>query len=102
MFPKGPNFQKLELPSNLNPEVMKVMINKEYRVFIIKAVIALIALIFGIIFIWKGVISESTIKFSYNDAKLEINNAWPGIVLSFISLILMLFSRLNVKITSKK
>jgi hypothetical protein len=101
MFPKGPNLQRLEFPSNSNPGVMKLLIEKEYRVFIIKAIIAFVALVFGIIFIWKGITSDSTIKFSYNTLIFEINKAWPGITLAFVSLILLLFSRLNIKISNK-
>lgn len=99
MFTKGPNFNKLELPSNLKSKAMNNLVNKEFYVFIMKFIIALIALCFGLIFIWKGITSDSIIKFSYHGALLEINKAWPGVALSFISLFLMLFSRLNIKIT---
>lgn len=66
--------------------------------FIMKFTFATIALVFGIVFIWKGIQSDSVIKFSYNGAVLELNKAYPGVTLAFISLILMLFSRLNIKI----
>jgi len=99
MFPKGPNFSKLQLPSKVNEAVMVRLIKYEFYVFILKFVVSLIALIFGIILIFKGVISDSDIKFSFNGSSLEINKAWPGITLSILSIFLMLSSRLNIKIT---
>ena len=98
MFFTGPNLKKIEFPSALDPESARILANKEFIVFILKFSIALIALVFGIILIFKGVQSESVIEFSYKGAQLKLNNALPGVVLSFISLILLLFSRLNIKI----
>ena len=98
MFPKGPNFRKLDIPSGLDPEIVKSLINKEFKVFVMKFIIAIIALIIGGIFIWQGIESDSTIKFVFKEATLELNKAYPGVTLSFISLLLMLFSRLNIKI----
>jgi len=98
MFPKGSNFRKLDIPSGLHSEIVKSLINKEFKVFVLKFIIAIIALIIGGIFIWQGIESDSTIKFAYKEATLEFNKAYPGIILSFISLLLMLFSRLNIKI----
>jgi len=98
VFPKGPNFRKLIIPSGLDTEIIKNLIAKEYKVFIMKFIIAVIALIAGGIFIWQGIESDSTIKFIFKEATLELNTAYPGITLSFISLLLMLFSRLNIKV----
>ncbi|MEE9361973.1 MAG: hypothetical protein V3U92_05185 [Cellulophaga sp.] len=64
-----------------------------------KYVIAVISLVVGCIFIYQGIESDSTIKFTYKDATLELSKALPGITLSLLSLILMLFSRLNIKIS---
>lgn len=65
MFPKGPNFRKIEFPSNTKSKVSNNLINKEFYMFIMKFSLAVIALVFGIIFIWKGIQSDSVIKFSY-------------------------------------
>lgn len=98
MFPEGPNFQKLDISSNLNPSIINNIVNKEFKVFLMKFLIAAIALIIGCIFIWNGIESDSTIKFAFNGAILELNKAYPGITLSFISLLLMLYSRINIRI----
>ena len=101
MFFKGPNFKNLEFPPDLDEETKKLLIKRETLVFKFKFMIAIIVLIAGIYFIYKGIISTSSIKLSLNNFKLEINNAWPGIVLCFISLILMLFPGSDIKVKKK-
>lgn len=98
MFFKGPNFRKLNITSGLDPKVIKNLTDKEFIVFILKFFLSLIALIGGLIFIGQGIESDSTIRLTFKEVTLELNKAYPGIALSFISLILMLFSRLNIKI----
>lgn len=97
MFAKGPNIRKLEIPANLDTNLAKSLVDKEFKVFMFKFILALLALIAGVIFIWQGIESDSTIKFAFQGATLELNKAYPGISLAFISLLLMLFSRLNIK-----
>lgn len=98
MFSKGPNLKKLQISNGLDPDIIKSLIDREYKVFIMKFVLSIIALIFGVVFIWLGIESDSTIKFTFKDVALELNKAYPGITLAFIGLLLMLFSRLNIKI----
>jgi len=99
MFPKGPDFRKLHIPQGLDSQIIKTLIDKEYKVFVMKFIIAILALIIGVVFIWQGIESaDSTIKFEFDGAKMELNKVYPGVTLSFISLLLMLFSRLNIKI----
>jgi hypothetical protein len=86
MFAKGPNIRKLEIPANLDTNLAKSLVDKEFKVFMFKFILALLALI-----------ADSTIKFAFQGATLELNKAYPGISLAFISLLLMLFSRLNIK-----
>lgn len=96
-FPTSPDFRKIDLSNGIKSKAMINLANKEFYVFIMKFSLALLALIFGCIFIWKGIESDAVIKFTYNGAVLELNKALPGITLAFISLLLMLFSRLNVR-----
>jgi hypothetical protein len=98
MFSRGPNFRKINIPSGLDSEIIKNLINKEFKVFVMKFIIAVIALVVGCVFIYHGIESDSTIKFAFKGANLELNKAYPGVILSFISLLLMLCSRQNIKI----
>ena len=99
MFPKGSNFSKLEFPSNLSEETKKRLIDKEYNVFVLKFIVSIIALGLGAFFIWEGIESQSVIVLQIgNNFKIELNKALPGISLGIFSIILMLFSRLNIKI----
>lgn len=98
MFPTGPYFRKFEIKSNLSSEVTRSLINKEFTVFILKFAISLMLVVAGFYFIYCGITSESTIKFSYNDLSLELNNVLPGVTLIIFGIVLMLFSRLNIKI----
>jgi hypothetical protein len=98
MFFKGPNFSKLSIPNGLKSKEMKSLIDKEFKVFILKFILSLIALVGGLILICQGIESDSTIKFTFRGLTLELNKVFPGLTLSFISLILMLFSRINIKI----
>lgn len=97
MFSKGPRMGKLDIDPNIDPALAKSLVNKEFAVFIMKFIISAVALLFGCYFIWLGIESDSIIRFSFGELELELNKALPGITLAFISLILMLFSRINVK-----
>lgn len=98
MFSNGPRMSKLDIDPNIDPAVAKSIVNKEFAVFVMKFIISAVALLFGCYFIWLGIESNSIIKFSFGELKLELNKALPGITLAFISLILMLFSRISIKV----
>jgi hypothetical protein len=98
MFSKGPNFRKLNTDSDMDPNILKTIINKEFIVFILKFTISLTAIIFGGFLISVGITSESIIEFSFKGAEIKLNNALPGITMSIFGVLLMLFSRLNIRI----
>jgi hypothetical protein len=98
MFPKEPFFRKIDIDSNLNPDITSNLVNKEFYVFLLKFILSLITIISGIFLILKGITSESIIELSYKGSNLTLNKAYPGTTLVIFGVILMLFSRLNIRI----
>lgn len=98
MFPKGPSFRKIDYKGYLDPELASRLSDIEFKVFKLKFILSLIALIAGILLIFLGIESESTINFAFKDFQIEFNRAYPGVVISFIAIVLMIFSRINIKI----
>ncbi len=97
-IPFGFNLKKIEIPGDMPPEVIVNLAEKEYRVFILKFAFAAVALLGGIALVILGVTSESVIELSFRDAVLTLNNALPGVVLAILGFVLMVFSRLSIKI----
>ena len=94
----GPSIKKLELPQGLSNKITNNLINKEFKIFLLKFILSFVTLFFGCFFIWKGIVSSSVLKFSFNNMSIELNTTLPGLILSLFSIILMLLSRLNIKI----
>lgn len=93
--------KKIDIPPNLDKDIAKSLINKEFIAFLIKSGVALVAMVAGIVLIVQGVLPEtdSTIKFNYNDISFELSKTYPGVVLAIISLVLLLNSKMNIKFT---
>ncbi len=98
MFTKGLNLKKIEMSDDVDSEIIKTISNTEYKVFLLKFIVSCSLILSGIILVVFGVTSESVISFSFQTANLELNNALPGVTLSIFGAVLMLFSRLNIKI----
>ena len=104
MFPQKLNLKKIEInsdmdvPSELNADIINNLIQKEYFIFILKFIISMMALIFGFILILKGIQSDGVISISLNEATLEFNKALPGVTIAVLALLLMLLSRLSIQI----
>ncbi len=99
MFPKGPNLTKLNIPKGTDPDLIKNLVKKEFIIACIKLVMALLLIIIGDILLFKGIVSDSTIKLTYGkDFCLEFNKAYPGTISIILGFTLALFARINVKI----
>ena len=98
MFPQGPSFRKINIDPNLDSEIVNKAINKEFIVFVMKFVLSFFIIIAGVFLIFKGITSESIIEFTFNNSNLKLNKAYPGTTLVIFGVLLMLFSRLNIRI----
>lgn len=102
MFPSGPNFRKIDIPLDIDTNIVNNLVNKEFYVFIMKFFIALILISSGLFFIYIGIKSDSNIIVNTKFFTLKLNKAIPGITLAILGFLLMLFSRLNIKIRNSK
>ena len=100
MFTQNGYFKKLTIKKNskINNKVLNVAINKEYKVFFLKFILSLILILGGIFLIYVGIQSDSIIEFTFGDLNLKLNKALPGTTLAIFGVVLMLFSRINIKI----
>lgn len=86
------------MPSNLDPNLLKSFVSKEYNIYILKYSIVIILIAIGAVFICQGIESDATIKLDFNGFKAEFNKAMPGLVIIFLGVIVFLFSNPSIKI----
>ncbi len=104
MFSKGPLFNKLHLLEGTDSKLFESLSKKEFIVFVLKFSAAILLIGFGIVLIWLGVDcdSNSHIELKYGDElTVTINDAMPGVILAIFGAILLLLSRMNIKISRK-
>lgn len=57
----GKESTKLDLPVGIDESTLKLLARYELIVFLLKFCLSLIAIVFGIVFICKGISSDSTV-----------------------------------------
>jgi hypothetical protein len=97
MFPKGPDIRKIEAYGHFDSKIHNKLINISLIGFAIKALIALTCIISGIVFSNQGLNSETTLTIKLNGLDLELNKTAPGIVFLVFGVVLLLFSKINIK-----
>jgi len=95
---KGSNFSKLQLNKNIDPSSITELTKKEYTVFKIKAAFSFLLVISGIIFMILGLRYEGTIDLTISTVHLSMNKVIPGIIFTLFGVIVLLFSRINIRI----
>jgi uncharacterized membrane protein len=88
-------------PSNIPSDVIKTLIDNEWKIVIVKLIYATIALLAGVFLLWNGcTTSDYSIKIQTGvSAYIEAKNTAPGILLILLSLIIVW--RTKQKITFK-
>lgn len=95
--------KKVEVPEGTSDQVIKDLARSNLIVFLVKAGISAIAVISGFVLILLGISPEadSTIELVVDSYSITMNKVYPGTVLSLSGVILLLFSKYNIKISSK-
>lgn len=102
MFPSGPNFKEIDIPPNIDTNLVNNLVKKEFYAFVIKSFIALILIAGGLFFIYIGIRSDSNIIINTKIFSLKLNKSFPGITLAILGFLLMFFSKIKIKIKNSK
>lgn len=90
---------KVEIPENTNDDVLKKVIESQFKYSVIGYVIGVLIITLGIVLIFFGIFYPlNKISFKFLSFSISANNATLGIILFLIGLFVIVATRFSVKI----
>ncbi|MDR2383554.1 MAG: hypothetical protein LBD76_06710 [Prevotellaceae bacterium] len=104
MFIKSPYIKRIVIPpSKINEENLKKLVAIEYRMAIIKIIVAILFLAVGVLLIYKDIqYADAHVNFKVPGVEIDCNRVIPGVLCLIFAFILFLFARVNIVVKQPK